>query len=106
MYAVVEYKWHQHIVKEWDEIVVDLVDEVEGGKVALDKILLAFDEKGEKVLIGKPYVKWHVDVEVQKHKQWDKVRIIKFRRKNRYQRTLWFRAQQTILLIKKVQIDE
>jgi ribosomal protein L21 len=57
------------------------------------------------VMVGSPYVKGHVDAEVQNHKQWDKVRIIKFRRKNRYQRTLWFRAQQTILLIKKIQID-
>ena len=105
MYAVVEYKGHQHIVKEGEMITVDLVDETEGAKVTLDKILLAFDEKGEKVLVGNPYVKGHVDVEVQKHQQGDKVRILKFRRKNRYQRTLGFRAQQTVLLIKKVQID-
>jgi len=54
----------------------------------LDKVLLAFDDKGEKVLIGTPYVKGHVDAEVQKHQQADKVRIIKFKRKNRYQRTM------------------
>ena len=105
MYAVVEYKGHQHIVKEGDALTVDLVDEVEGGKVTLDKILLAFDDKGEKVLIGTPYVKGHVEADVEKHQQADKVRIIKFKRKNRYQRTIWFRAQQTVLLIKKIQID-
>lgn len=105
MYAVIEYKGHQFIAKEWDILTVDLVDATEGGKVTLDKIVLAFDEKAEKVLVGNPYVKGHVDAEIQKHQQGEKVRIIKFKRKNRYQRTLWFRAQQSILLIKKIQID-
>lgn len=105
MYAVVEYKGHQHIVKDGDTIIVDLVDAAEGEAVVLDKIVLAFDEKWDKVLVGNPYIQGHVDVEVQKHQQWDKIRIIKFKRKNRYQRTLWFRAKQSILLVKKVQID-
>lgn len=105
MYAVVEYKGHQHIVKEGDALTVDLVDAAAGEKVTLEHIVLAFDEKGENVLVGNPYVKGHVDAEVEKHQQADKVRIIKFKRKNRYQRTMWFRAQQTVLLIKKVQID-
>jgi len=49
---------------------------------------LAFDEKAEKVIVGKPYVKGKVEAEVTKHQQGDKVRTIKFKRKNRYQRTL------------------
>lgn len=105
MYAVVEYKGHQHIVKEGDLLTVDRVDQEEGTKVTLDNIVLAFDEKGEKVLVGKPHLKGHVDAEVTKQQQADKVRTIKFKIKNRYQRTKWFRAQQTVLLIKKVQID-
>ena len=105
MYAVVEYKGHQHIVKEGDALTVDLVDAAAGEKVTLEHIVLAFDDKAEKVHVGNPYVKGHVDAEVQKHQQADKVRTIKFKRKNRYQRTMWFRAQQTVLLIKKVQID-
>jgi large subunit ribosomal protein L21 len=69
MYAVVEYKGHQHIVKEGDALTVDLVDAADGEKVTLDKIVLAFDEKAEKVMVGSPYVKGHVDAEVQNHKQ-------------------------------------
>lgn len=105
MYAVVEYKGHQHIIKEWDAIVVDRVDQEEGTRVTLDKIVLIFDEDGKKVMVGKPYIKGHVDAEISKQQQADKVRIIKFKIKNRYQRTQWFRAKQTVLLIKKIQID-
>ena len=105
MYAVVEFKGHQHIVKEGDLLTVDLVAGAEGETVTLDKVLLAFDDKGEKVMVGSPYVKGHVDAEIQKHQQGDKVRTIKFQRKTRYQRTIGSRAKQTVLLIKKVHID-
>jgi len=45
MYAVIEYKGHQHIVKEGDILTVDLVDAKEGEKITLDHIVLAFDDK-------------------------------------------------------------
>ncbi len=106
MYAVVEFKGHQHIVKEGDALTVDLVDTQEGETIILDKVVLVFDEKAEKVIVGKPYVKGHIDAEVSKHQQGEKVRILKFKRKNRYQRTLWFRAKQSVLLIKKIHINE
>ncbi|MEI8092249.1 MAG: 50S ribosomal protein L21 [bacterium] len=93
------------MVKEGDALTVDLVDAAEGEKITLDKVVLAFDDKAEKVIVGKPYVKGHVDAEVQTHQQGDKVRTLKFKRKTRYQRTIGFRAQQTVLLIKKIQID-
>jgi large subunit ribosomal protein L21 len=89
MYAVVEYKGHQHIVKEGDNLVVDNVDAEIGKSVVLDKVLLAFDDKGEKVIIGTPYIpKAEVVAEVTTHQKADKVRTLKFKRKNRYQRTI------------------
>jgi large subunit ribosomal protein L21 len=105
MYAVVEFKGHQHIVKEGDVLTVDRVDQEEGTNVMLDNILLTFEEDGSKVTLGKPYIKGKVEAEVSKQQQGDKVRILKFRRKNRYQRTLGFRAKQTVLLINKIHID-
>jgi large subunit ribosomal protein L21 len=105
MYAVIEYKGHQHIAKAGDTLVVDLVDQEVGSEVILDKILLAFDPESDKVLLGKPHLKATVVAEVVKHQQADKIRVIKFKRKNRYTRTIGFRAKQTVLSIKKVQID-
>ena len=106
MYAVVELKGHQYIVQEGDTITVDNVDLDEGEKMTIDTVLLAFDDKGEKVIVGTPYLaKAKVECVVAKHQKGDKIRIIKFKRKNRYQRTIGFRAHQSLLDIKKIEIN-
>lgn len=106
MYAVVELKGHQYIVQEGDTITVDNVDLDEGAKMTIDTVLLAFDEKGEKVAVGTPYLaKATVECVVAKNQKWEKIRVIKFKRKNRYQRTIGFRPHQSLLDIKKIDIN-
>jgi ribosomal protein L21 len=74
--------------------------------MTIDKVLLAFDEKGEKVVVGTPYItKAKVECVVTTHQKGEKMRIIKFKRKNRYQRTIGFRAHQSLLNIKKIDIN-
>ncbi len=106
MYAVVELKGHQYIVQEGDTITVDNVDLDEGAKLTIDTVLLAFDEKGDKVIVGTPYIaKAKVECVVNKNQKGEKIRIIKFKRKNRYQRTIGFRPYQSLLDIKKIEIN-
>ena len=106
MYAVVELKWHQYIVQEGDTITVDNVDLDEGAKLTIDTVLLAFDEKWDKVIVGTPYIaKAKVECVVNKNQKGEKIRIIKFKRKNRYQRTIGFRPYQSLLDIKKIDIN-
>jgi large subunit ribosomal protein L21 len=106
MYAVVELKGHQYIVQEGDTITVDNVNLAEGEKTIIDTVLLVFDEKAEKVLVGAPYIaKAKVECVVNKNQKGDKMRIVKFKRKNRYQRTIGFRAHQSLLDIKKITIN-
>lgn len=106
MYAVIELKGHQYIVQEGDTITVDNVDLNEWEKITIDTVLLAFDAKWEKVIIGKPHIaKAKVECIVEKNQKWDKIRVIKFRRKNRYQRTIGFRPHQSLLTIKKITLD-
>jgi len=106
MYAVVELKGHQYIVQEGDIITVDNVDLAEGEKMIIDNVLLAFDDKADKVIVGAPYIaKAKVECVVSKNQKGDKMRIIKFKRKNRYQRTIGFRAHQSLLEIKKIDIN-
>ena len=88
MFVVVDYKGHQYIAKEGDTLIVDLVKAEVGTDVNLERILLSFDDAGTKVTMGTPYLKGKVVAEVVKHQQGEKVRTIKFKRKNRYQRTL------------------
>lgn len=106
MYAVVELKGHQYIVQEWDIITVDNVDLDEWAKMTVDTVLLTFDDKGEKVIVGTPYIaKAKVECVVTKNQKWEKIRVIKFKRKNRYQRTIGFRPYQSLLEIKKIDIN-
>ena len=73
--------------------------------MSIDTVLLAFDEKGDKVLVGTPHIdKAKVECIVDKNQKGDKIRVIKFKRKNRYQRTIWFRPHQSLLTIKKIDI--
>ena len=105
MYAVISLQWHQYIVKQWDKIVVDSMDIADGKTVDVDQILSVFDENADKVVVWKPTLKWKVICEVLKSQKWDKITITKFKRKNRYQRTIWFRPHQTVLEIKKIDIN-
>jgi len=106
MYAVVELKGHQYIVQEGDTITVDSIDLEEGAKMTIEKVLLAFDDKGNKVIVGTPYIaKAKVECVVTTHQKGEKIRIIKFKRKNRYQRTIGFRPHQSLLAIKKIEIN-
>lgn len=106
MYAVVELKGHQYIVQEGDIITVDNVNLDEGSNMTIDTVLLAFDEKGTKVIVGAPHIaKAKVECLVHKNQKWEKMRITKFKNKNRYQRTIGFRPHQSLLHIKKIIID-
>lgn len=103
MYAVIGLNGHQYIVTEGDSIVVDSLDVEQGKTIEVKEVLSTFDEKGEKVSVGAPYLqKASVTCEVAAHQKGEKVRITKFKRKNRYERNIGFRAQQTVLHIKKI----
>lgn len=105
MYAVIQLQGHQYIVQEGDTIVVDTMDLEDGAKVDVDQVLAVFDDKAEKVVVGTPTLKAKVLCEVEKSQKGEKLRIIKFKRKNRYTRTIGFRQHQTVLKIKKVEFN-
>ena len=103
MYAVIKLQWHQYIVSEWAEIVVDNLSQKEWEKIALDEVLAIFDEKWSTVKVGQPLVKWaKVEATVWTTQKWEKVDVVKFRRKNRYFRKRWFRPTETILTINSI----
>ena len=106
MYAVIELQWHQYIVKKWDILTVNKMENEVGSKVAIDTVLSIFDEKAENVSVGKPYVaKAKVTLEILETKKWRKINVLKFKRKNRYERNFGFRPQETTLEIKKIDFN-
>ncbi len=103
MFAVIELQGHQYIVREGDQIVVDKL-ELEWSEFVADKVLLVAEEDGSTVHVGNPTVAgasvtFDVVVDFQKG---EKTRVLKFKRKNRYQRIIGFRPHQTVLLVTKI----
>ncbi len=105
MYAVINLQWHQYIIKEWDKIVVDNMNEDEWKQLSVENVLMTFDEKWENVKIWTPYLQgWKVSIKVLENNKGEKIRVTKFKRKNRYERNIWFRPYQTVLQIEKLNI--
>ncbi len=103
MFAVIELQWHQYIVRQDDTIVVDKL-ELEGATYTTDKVLLIADEEGTSVTLGAPYVantQVNFDV-VTDFQKGEKIRVLKFKRKNRYQRIIGFRPHQTVLQVTSI----
>jgi len=106
MYAVIELQWHQYIVTKWDNIVVDKIEWKKWDKISVENVLSVFDEKWENVLVGTPYIKKaKVSLEILETKKWKKIDVLKFKRKNRYKRKIWFRPHETFLEVKKIEVD-
>ena len=100
MYAVIELQWHQYMVKAWDKIVVDRLEA--NDKFVVENVIAIFDESGLKSL-WTPYVKGaKVNCKVEMHGKWEKIHVMKFKRKNRYSRKIWFRPYQTTLIIEDI----
>lgn len=103
MYAVVSFQWHQYIVQQWDTIIVDRYDLWAWESFTIDSVLMVFTEDAWQVSIGAPFVWWaSVKMSVVDHKKWNKLRVLKFQWKKRYQRITWFRPYQTVLSIDSV----
>lgn len=99
MYAVVELQWHQYIVAEHNEIVVDKID-LEVGKHFNVAVLARFNEDGSQISLWTPEVSGAtVSFEIKEHKRGEKIRVLKFKRKNRYERNFWHRSYQTVLAV-------
>lgn len=105
MYAVIEIKWHQYIVSQWDKIIVDKVWEEEWKSITVDTVLTVFDSEWNDVKVGDPYVKGvKIKLKVLENKKWEKINVLKFKNKNRYQRKIWFRPHISVLEIEKLDI--
>ncbi len=96
MYGVIQLKGHQYIVKKGDKIQVDKIDIEEGKNFTHKEVLALFDEEGKEVKVGNPYVKdGEVKLKVLSHFKGDKIKVVKFKNKNRYQRNYGFRPSLT-----------
>lgn len=98
MYAIVEVAGHQYKVEPKAFIEVNRLQDKEGSKITIEKVLLVQD--GDKSDIGTPYVEGaKVEAKVVEHTQGDKIKVFKMKPKKRYAKTIGHRAKLTKLEI-------
>lgn len=106
MYAVISLKWHQYIVNEWLLLTVDNIQWNPWDKIEISEVISTFDQEWKDVKVWNPTIKKSkVLAEIVETKKWDKVKVVKFKRKNRYERNFWFRPLQTTLKINKIETN-
>ena len=103
MFAVIEAGGKQYLVKTGDVLRVEKIDSEAGKEVVFDKVLLTADAKGENVQFGRPYLSGvSVVATVEGQGRHDKVRVVKYKRKVRYKRTIGHKQAFTKVKITKV----
>lgn len=103
MYAVIKLQGHQYIVSEWVELVVDNLSKNEWEKLEVNEVLAVFDENWTTVRVGKPFVEWaKVVATIWTTQKWEKVDILKFKRKTRYFRKRGYRPTETTLTVNSI----
>jgi large subunit ribosomal protein L21 len=102
MYAVVRVGGKQYRVEKGDSLLVDRLREDEGAKVALEPLLFA---DGDKVAFeGGDVEKVKVEAVVTGHERGKKVRVLKFKPKRGYKRTMGHRSELTRLEISDIKM--
>ncbi len=103
MYAIIAVAWHQRLVHEQQEIVVDALAQEVGTSIDITDVLVLFDDTQESVVVWTPYVpSARVQCTVRSHTQGEKMHIVKIQNKKRYRRKIGFRPQQTVLFVDKI----
>jgi large subunit ribosomal protein L21 len=101
MYAIVESGGKQYRVSEGEMLQVELLPNEVGDEVELERVLLVSD--GSKVTIGQPLVEGaRVVTQVEAIEKGDKIRVWKYRPKNRYRRRKGHRQTYTHLRVKEI----
>ena len=101
MFALIETSGTQFRVSEGDEIVVDRVAANVGDDISLESVLLV---GGKDTKIGAPYVDGAtVKAVVVYHHLGDKVDIYKYRARQRYRKSIGYRARLSTIRISSIE---
>ncbi len=102
MYAVIKTGGKQYRVSAGDKLNVETLPVEAGGEVQFDQVLMLAE--GENIDVGAPYVDGaRVTAKVIEHGRGDKIRIVKFKRRKHYRRTMGHRQNYTRVEITGVQ---
>lgn len=92
--AVIKTGGKQYKVKEGQKIKIEKLDEDKGKKVKFETFLTASAD-GKEFSLGKPSLGEKVEGKILEHSQGKKVKVVKYKNKTRYKRTIGHRQQFT-----------
>ncbi len=101
MYAIVKVGGKQYRVEKGDSLLVDRMPEEEGAKVALQPLLYRSDDS---VFDGDGLAKVTVEAVVTGHERGKKIRVVKFKPKRGYKRTMGHRSELTRLEVRDIKM--
>ena len=103
MNAVLFTGGKQYFVEEGQTIKVEKLESEVGSEVVFDKILLTAKGDGQDVQIGTPFLEGKtVSAIVKAQGREKKIRVIKYKPKIRYKRTIGHRQNMTTVTIGKI----
>ena len=102
MYAIVDIKGKNYVAEQGKALLVDKLQENNGDKITLDKILL-FKNDENKVQVGNPYLKnMNIEASVLDTFKDKKITVMKFKRRKNYKKKQGHRQQITKIMIDKI----
>ena len=102
IFAVIQTGGKQYLVQEGQILKIEKLAGEKESKLKFDKILLLASEDGTGVEIGKPYLDAKVEAEILEQGRSKKVKVIKFKRKVRYNRRHGHRQEYTKVKVTKI----
>jgi len=101
MFAIISVNNNQVRIEPDKEYRFDLLEQKEGS-ITFDQVLLISDDK-DNVTVGTPTIPdAKVEAEILGSMKEDKINVLKFHSKARYQRAFGSRAQKTLVKIKSI----
>lgn len=102
MYAVIKTGGKQYRVSAGDKLNVETLTVEPGSDIEFDQVLMVAD--GDNVAVGTPFIAGaRVTAKVVEHGRGEKIRIVKFKRRKHYRRTMGHRQNYTRVEITGVQ---
>lgn len=96
MFAVIQTGGKQYLIHEGQTLKIEKIDGEVGSEVTFDKVLLTAKEDGTDVQIGTPFLEGvTITAKVEEQGRAKKLRVIKYKRKVRYKRTIGHRQHFT-----------
>lgn len=103
MIAVIETGGKQYLVKAGDALKIEKLNVQPGEQVIFDKVLLLAEEDGSGLKVGAPYIEGaQIIATCEAQGRTKKIRVVKYKRKVRYKRTIGHRQHMTKVSVKEI----